>query len=383
MSKLNAGIIGAGFIGPVHLEALRRLGIPVTGVLGSTPESSERAAGTLGLPRAYRSLEELLADKEVHVVHITSPNRVHFAQASAALRSGKHVMCEKPLAMNSSESAALVELARQTRRAAAVCYNVRFNPLCLEARQRVLRGDLGPVHSVVGSYTQDWLLRRSDYNWRVLADQGGELRAVGDIGTHWLDLVLFITGLSVEALCADLATLHPTRERPRAEVRTFSGKLQKAAAAEPVPITTEDCGAVLLRFRGGARGSMWVSQVTAGRKNCVRFEIAGAEATLAWNSEKPNTLWIGHRDRANECLLRDPALASPEVRPFISLPGGHNEGHHDTFKHLFRAFYDYIRADDLAAPATFPTFADGRREIVACEAILRSHRARAWVDMKE
>jgi len=381
MKEIKAALIGAGFIGPVHLEALRRLGGSVTGVLSSTPASSARAARDLDLPRAYADLGELLADPEVQVVHITSPNRCHFEQASEALRAGKHVMCEKPLAMNARESAALVALARQAGRAAGVGYNIRYNPICLEARQRIRRGDLGAVFSITGSYTQDWLLLPGDYNWRLLPDQGGALRAVGDIGTHWLDLVLFISGLDIEAVCADLATVHPVRHRPRGEVMTFSGKLGKRGATEPVQIATEDCGAVLLRFGGGARGMMWVSQVTAGRKNCVRFEIAGSKCAFAWNSEKPNTLWIGHRDRANEILLRDPALACPEVRPFISLPGGHNEGHHDTFKHLFRAFYDYIAAGDFKARPPFPTFEDGHREIVLCEAILRSHRLGRWVKL--
>jgi len=382
MTKLKAALIGAGFIGPVHLEALRRLGVGVTGVLSGTPESSRRAARALGLPRAYGTFAEVLADPEAQVLHLASPNRDHFVQAAAALQAGKHVMCEKPLAMNSRESAALLALAHRTGRVGGVGYNVRFNPLCLEARERVRQGELGRVFSVTGSYTQDWLLYPTDYNWRVLADQGGPLRAVGDIGTHWLDLVSFITGLEVEAVCADLATVHPVRRRPRGEIQTFSGKLGRAAATEPVPIATEDSGAVLLRFAGGAHGCLWVSQVTPGRKNCVRFEIAGAQSTLAWNSEKPNTMWVGHRERANELLLRDPALASPAVRPFISLPGGHNEGHHDTFKHLFRAFYDYLDAGDFRAPPNFPTFADGHREILLGEAILKSHRCRRWVTLE-
>ena len=381
MTSLKAALVGAGFIGPVHVEALRRLGVGVTGVLSGSAESSRRAARTLGLPRAYASFAEVLADREAHVLHLASPNQDHFTQAAAALKAGKHVMCEKPLPMNARESAALVKLVRQTGRVGGVGYNVRFNPLCLEARERVRRGELGRVFSVTGSYTQDWLLYPTDYNWRVLADQGGALRAVGDIGTHWLDLARFITGLEIEAVCADLGTVHPIRQRPRGERQTFSGK-PGPVATTPVRITTEDSGAVLLRFQGGAQGCLWVSQVTPGRKNCVRFEIAGAQSTLAWNSEQPNTMWIGHRDRPNELLLRDPALAAPAVRPFISLPGGHNEGHHDTFKNLFRAFYDYLDAGDFTAPAAFPTFADGHREILLCEAILKSHRQRRWVQLK-
>ena len=264
--------------------------------------------------------------------------------------AGKHVMCEKPLAMNSRESAELVALAAKTKLAAGVNYNIRYYPLCLQMREMVRSGELGSVFSVCGSYVQDWLLYPTDYNWRVLAEEGGELRAVADIGTHWLDLVHSITGLEVESVCADLATVHPVRQRPKGEVETFSGKTGKPIATEPVEIKTEDSGCILLQFAGGGRGCLWVSQVTAGRKNCLRLELAGSGGAVAWNSEQPNELWIGHRERANELLIRDPALVAGAVRPYISFPGGHNEGFPDTFKQCFRAFYGYIRQGDFAAP---------------------------------
>jgi predicted dehydrogenase len=386
MYNITAAVIGAGFIGPVHVEALQRLGVPVAGILAATPDEARGAAARLGLTKAYASLDELLADPTVQVVHITTPNRFHFDMASAALRAGKHVLCEKPLAMNSTESAALVALARETGRAAGVNYNVRFYPLCLEARDMVRRGDLGEVYSICGSYVQDWLFYPTDYNWRVLAEEGGALRAVADIGTHWLDLVQFIAGLEVEAVCADLKTVHPIRQRPKGEVQTFKGKEEQIVATESVAITTEDYGGVMLRFRGGGRGMLWTSQVTAGRKNCLRFEIAGSKQALAWCSESPNELWIGHRERANESLIRDPGLLSAYARGFINYPGGHNEGFPDTFKQIYRAYYDYIAAGDFAAGSdaaapTFPTFADGHREIVLCEAILASHREGRWVDV--
>ena len=379
MDKLGAAVIGTGFIGPVHVEALRRVGVRVTGILGSSPEKSRVAAEKLGLPLGYNSFEEILSDPQVQAVHITTPNRLHFPMAREALRAGKHVMCEKPLAMNSTESKALVELAESSGLAAGVCYNIRFYPLCLEARAMRERGELGDIYSICGSYVQDWLLYPTDYNWRVLASEGGELRAIADIGTHWLDLMYAITGLEVEAVCADLKTIHPIRYRPKGEVETFKGKMERAQEIEPIEITTEDYGCVMLRFKGGARGVLWVSQVTAGRKNCLRFEIAGSKRTIAWCSERPNEMWIGHRDRANESLIRDPALLSDSVRPFTDYPGGHNEGFPDTFKQLFRAFYRYIQAGDFSTPPTFPTFADGHREVLLGEAILRSHREGRWV----
>lgn len=382
MQEIGAAVVGTGFIGPVHVEALKRLGVKVVGVLGSSAEKSQRAAEAMGLPIGYARFEEILADARVQVIHLTTPNRLHYPQARAALEAGKHVMCEKPLAMNAVESAELVELAQKSGRAAGVTYNIRFYPICLQAREMARAGEIGEIYSICGSYVQDWLLYDTDYNWRVLAEEGGELRAVSDIGTHWLDLAQAVSGLTVEEVCADLCTVHPVRTRPAGEVETFTGKLARESATIPVEIRTEDYGCVLLRFAGGARGCLWVSQVTGGRKNCLRLEIAGSKCALAWESERPNELWIGHRDRPNELLLRDPALAPEAVRPYINYPGGHNEGFPDTFKQCFRAFYSYIAAEDFSAPAPFPTFADGHREILLCEAILKSHRERRWVKVE-
>ena len=383
MRVFNVAIVGTGFMGPAHTEGLRRLGMNVAGILGSSAEKSRRAAHDLGIPKGYDSYAELLADGEIEAVHITSPNRHHYAQASEALRAGKHVHCEKPLAMTSAESGALCDLARDSGLAAGVNYNMRFYPLNWEVRAMVRSGALGRIHSVYGSYVQDWLLYPTDYNWRVLSEEGGKLRAVADIGTHWLDLMQFVTGLSVTGLQADLKTVHTTRQRPVGEVETFSAKVEEIEATESIDIETEDSGAALLRFGDGAHGSLWVSQITAGRKNCLRYEIAGSEATVAWNSEQPNELWIGHRNESNRHLLRDPGLVSEDARAHIGYPGGHNEGYDDSFKHSFKAFYDYIAAGDFAAPEPFPTFADGHKEIVLCEAILESHQQGGWVEIKE
>jgi predicted dehydrogenase len=377
-SPLTAAVIGTGFIGPVHVEAIRRLGHRVAGVLGSSQDRGRAAAERLGLPRVYDTLDDLLADPAVDVVHVASPNRHHFDHARRAIAAGKHVVCEKPLAMTSDESAELVRLATGTSVVAAVCYNVRFYPLCHEARVRLR--DFGPVYHVTGSYLQDWLLHDTDFNWRVEAEAGGALRAVADIGTHWLDLVTWISGLEVAELCADLRTVHPIRRRPAGvpSVDTFQANRERAEF-ESVPILTDDYGSLLLRFRGGAAGAMTVSQVMAGRKNAIRFEIAAAGGSLAWNSEHPEVLTIGHRGRPNEVLTRDPALLSPEAKRVADYPGGHVEGFPDTFKQLFRVIYEYIGAGDLTAPKPLPTFVDGHREVVMCEAVLASQRERRWV----
>ena len=382
MNQRTAAVVGTGFIGPVHVEALRRAGVHVAGILGSSAEKSRSAAERLGLPKGYRDFAEVLADRDVDAVHITTPNRHHFAQASAALQAGKHVLCEKPLAMNSRETAELVALAKKSGRAAGVAYNIRFYPLCHEAAARVRQQSVGTILHVAGSYVQDWLLKDTDFNWRVLAADGGELRAVADIGTHWLDLVQFIIQQRVVAVCADLKTVHPIRQCSIGSVETFTNVTQQPSATRPVPITTDDYGCLMLRLDGGARAVLWVSQVTAGRKNCLRFEIAGANQSLAWDSERPNELWIGHRDRPNELLLRDPSLMGEAARSITNYPGGHNEGFPDTFKQLFHVFYDYIDANDFSSPAPFPTFADGHHEVVLCEAVLRSHREQRWVELE-
>lgn len=379
----SAVVVGAGFIGPVHVEALRRAGVHVAGILGSSPEKSAVVAERLGLPRGYRDFAEVLTDGNVDAVHLTTPNKFHFEQAAAALRAGKHVLCEKPLAMNSRETAELVKLAAQAKLAAGVAYNIRFYPLCHETRSRVQNQGPGSVLHVAGSYVQDWLLKETDFNWRVVADDGGELRAVADIGTHWLDLVQFVSGRSITAVCADLKTIHPVRKAPVGSIETFTGKQQATAAVRDVPIDTDDYGAILLRFADGARGVVWVSQVTAGRKNCLRFEIACRDESLAWDSERPNELWIGRRERANELLIRDPSLLSDAARGISDYPGGHNEGFPDTFKQLFKAFYGYIDAGDFTAPPPFPTFAEGHHEVLLCEAVLKSHREERWVTVAE
>jgi predicted dehydrogenase len=379
--EIGGAVVGAGFIGPVHVEALRRLGVRVTGILGCDQRESQSAQRSLGLPRAYQSFDEVLADPSAEAVHLAVPNVLHYEMAKKTLEAGKHVMCEKPLAMNAKESAELVALARSKQQAAGVCYNIRFYPLNLEARDMARRGELGEVYAINGSYVQDWLFFDTDYNWRVLAEQGGELRAVADIGTHWMDLVTSITGLEVEAVLADLSTVHPIRRRPEGEVETFTGKMGAKRQTRPVAITTEDYGAILFRFRGGARGSLWVSQVTAGRKNCIRYEIAGSKCALAWNSESPNELWIGRREEASRLLIRDPALLGDFARHYANYPGGHNEGFPDAFKQCFRAFYEYVAAGDFAAVPVFPTFEEGHREIRLCEAILASHRQQKWVTL--
>ncbi|MDZ4159168.1 MAG: Gfo/Idh/MocA family oxidoreductase, partial [Anaerolineaceae bacterium] len=343
---LKVGVAGSGFIGPAHIEALRRLGMDVVGISEATPELAAQKAKSLLLAKAYDSYQAMIADPELDVIHITTPNYLHFEQSKAALLAGKHVVCEKPLALSTQQSAELVKLAKERRLVNAVNFNLRFYPLSHQARAMVNSGEIGDVYIVQGSYLQDWLLLPTDWNWRLEPDLGGDMRAVADIGTHWLDLVGFITGLKVEAVFADFKTMLPVRKKPSKPIETYTGKLQTDSDYIEQPIKTEDYATILLHFSNGGRGVLTVSQVSSGRKNRLYYEISGAKSSLAWNSERPNELWIGHRERPNELLLKDPALLAPEARQYVSYPGGHNEGFPDTFKQTYASVYRYIKARD-------------------------------------
>jgi predicted dehydrogenase len=376
--EIRAGIVGTGFIGPAHLEALRRNNVAVVGLAESTPELAEKKAAALGIAHAFPSFEAMIADPNVDVVHLATPNRLHFPQAKAALMAGKHVICEKPLAMDSRESGELVKLAAEMKRVGAINFNLRFYPLVQQARAMVRAGELGRPYILQGSYLQDWLLYETDWNWRLQPEQGGALRVVADIGSHWLDLATFITGLRVEAVFADLQTFLPVRKKPVKPVETYTGKLLQPADYVDQPISTEDYASILLHYENGARGVVTVAQVAAGRKNRLTFEIDGAKAAIAWDSEHPNDLWVGRRDAPNSVMMKDPALMAPEARAVASYPGGHAEGFADTFKQMVSKVYAYIRAGDFAAPRDFPTFEDGHYEMLLVEAVERSVKEGKW-----
>ena len=378
-SDIGTAIIGSGFIGTVHVEALRRIGVRVVGLLEATPELGMARAEALGLPRAYASLAEILDDDAVQVVHVTSPNELHHPQVRELLTAGRHVVCEKPLAMTSVESAELVELAASRGLVNAVNFNIRFYPLNQHVASLVREGGIGDVRLVTGRYFQDWLLYDTDWNWRLEKDQGGVLRAVGDIGSHWLDLITFLTGRRVEAVMADLTTFIPVRQKPVGAVQTFS--TERAAETVPVEIQTEDVATILLRFDGGARGSVAISQLSPGRKNSIAYQIDGSSSAVAWDSEQPEQLWIGHRDRPNELLLRNPALMNAAGRAAARLPGGHVEGFADTFGAVFTAIYDDVIAGVPSPDGRYATFADGHEEMLVGDAVLESSRSGRWVEI--
>ena len=377
-AEIGAAVVGTGFIGAVHVEALRRLGVQVHGVVGSTRERAAARAVEIGLPQAYGSFQAMLDDPRVDVVHVTSPNHLHHEHSRAALRAGKHVVCEKPLAMTPAESADLLQMAEHSGLVHATNFNLRFYPVVQHVHGMVREGALGEVRLVSGHYLQDWLLLDTDWNWRLEPELGGVLRAVSDIGSHWMDLTTFLTGKRIVAVMADLATFIKKRRQPSGPMETFAtGRGMKTVERD---ISTEDCATILLRYEDGTRGAVTVSQISAGRKNSLLVEVDGSTSAVGWNSERPDELWIGHRGRPNELLLRDPAILNEEGRRAASLPGGHAEGFADTFRALYAAVY---RAVSAGKPSEgYPTFADGHDEMLVCDAVARSHREQRWVEVE-
>jgi predicted dehydrogenase len=377
--KIKVGVVGTGFIGPAHIEALRRLpNVEVLALCEVTQELANEKAAQLGIPRAY-TFDDLLKQNDIQCIHICTPNFLHFKQAKAVLNAGKHVVCEKPLSNTLEEAKELVELAAEKDLVNAVHFNLRYYPLIRQIKAMHDAGEMGDVFSVIGSYLQDWLFYKTDYNWRLEPDKSGDSRAIADIGSHLIDIIEYVTGLKITEVMADFNTVHKTRKKPLKEVETYSGKILKPEDYADVPINTEDHANVLLRFDNGNKGSIVVSQVSAGRKNQLKLEVAGSKQTIAFNSESPNELWIGHRDNANQVLMRDPSLVHGHAASAISFPGGHNEGFPDTSKQMFKEVYAAIETGKQPETPAFPTFADGYRELIIGERILESSRNNAWV----
>ena len=380
ISDLGAAVVGTGFIGAVHIDSIRRLGATVTGIVGSSAARAAEKARQFGVKRAYASYDEMLADPAVDVVHITSPNDDHPAQAEAALRAGKHVICEKPLALTSADTDHLRKLAQQTGLVAAVNFNIRFYPLAHEMRARIASGSTGRPYLVTGSYLQDWLLKDTDWNWRAETGRGGDLRVVGDIGSHWFDLASFVTGGKIIEVMAELPTFIKYRKRPKGQVETFAGATR--GDTTDVTMTSEDAAIIMVRFDNGARGVVTASQISAGRKNGITLEVNGADSSLAWAGERPDELWIGHRDRPNELLQRDPGLLSPEARAIAALPGGHAEGFENGFRAMYRAVYTDIATGKPSPHPAYATFEDGHEEALIVDAVAESARTGQWTKVR-
>jgi predicted dehydrogenase len=380
MKPIRTAIFGTGFMGRVHLEAVRRSeSVEAVAIVGRTAESARRLGAGFSIPTVATDYREILRDPAVDAVHICTPNAQHFSMAKDALLAGKHVLCEKPLATSVEEGEELVSLAARQRLRNCVCHNLRYYPMVQQMRSMREAGDLGEILVVQGTYSQDWLLYDTDWNWRVETKAGGPSRCMADIGSHWFDMAEHITGLRVKSLCADLQTFHPTRKQPKHSVETFANKLLGPEDYVETPVDTEDFGAVIFRMGTRTRGCMTASQVSAGRKNRLSIEIYGTRSSVAWDQERPDELWEGHRDTGNQIFIKDPSLLKPAARSYADLPGGHSEGYDDTFKQVFRRFYASI-ATPNSVPE-YPQFTDGLRQLTILDSEIQSNRKQGWVDV--
>ena len=379
MKPIRTAIVGTGFMGRVHLEAVRRTeGVEVAAIVGRTEDAAQRLGAGFGVPLMKADYREVLRDRTIDAVHVCTPNAQHYSMTKDALETGKHVLCEKPITTAVPEAEELVSLAAKQGLRNCVCHNLRYYPMVQQMRQLREAGELGEILVVQGTYSQDWLLYDTDWNWRADSKVSGPSRCMADIGSHWFDLAEHLTGLRVTSLCADLQTFHRTRKRPKHSVETFANKLMGPEDYIETPVDTEDFGAVIFRMGTRTRGCMSASQVSAGRKNGFRMEIYGSRSSVAWNQERPDELWVGHRDSGNALFVKDPSLLLPGARGFADLPGGHSEGYDDTFKQVFRRFYASIGS---SGTAEYPQFVDGLRQLKILDAVLESHRARKWVDV--
>ncbi len=381
MRKIKTAVIGTGFMGRVHTEAIRRLGnVEVAAIAGETEELAAAFGAQVGVENVTGDYRKVLADPSIEAVHVCTPNATHFPISKEAMLAGKHVLCEKPLSVSVAEARELVDIAKTKKVANCLNHNLRYYPMVQQMRRMRENGDLGEILVVQGTYSQDWLLYDTDWNWRIVAKDNGPLRVMGDIGSHWMDMVQHVTGQKVTALCADLQVFHKTRKRPKTAVETFAGKTLRPEDYDEVPIDTEDFGAVLVRLGDRTRGAFTASQVNVGCKNRLQMEIYGTKAGVIWNQERPDELWIGQRNSSNQIIIKDPSLMAEKARSFADLPGGHSEGYDDAHKQCFRRFYASV--EDRSAPVDYPTFADGYQMMRVLEKVIESSRTHAWVEVE-
>jgi len=380
MRQIKVGIIGTGFIGAAHIEALRRLGfVKIEAIVEENEELARQKAQELNVEKYYCNYKELLNDKEIEVVHNCTPNFLHFEINKEALKAGKNVISEKPLSLTYAEAKELVELSKKHNAYNAVNFNYRQYPIVQEMRNNIEEGKLGNINIIFGHYLQDWLLYDTDYNWRIDSEKGGKSRAVADIGSHWCDLAQYVSGLKVKEVFANIKTVYPVRKKPKNRVETFINKMESAVDYDEINVDTEDCATILLRFENGAVGNLIVSQVSAGHKNDLFIEVNGSNKSMSWYQEKANELFVGYRDKANEILLKDPALMSKDSLSYSYLPGGHIEGWSEGMKNMFRNFYTCVLQRGDAKDYSFATFEDGMEEMKIVEAILESSKQEKWI----
>jgi len=389
MAQLKVGIIGSGFVGEAHVEALRRLNnIEIRAVVASSLESSRKAAEKLEIPNYYADYKEMLENEELDVIHNCTPNYLHYQINKEFMESGVSVFSEKPLVMNSKEAGELLEIIEAEEIYAGVNYNYRHYPLVKEMQQK-LKEEVGEIFHLRGYYLQDWMLFEKDYNWRVEVEKGGRSRAVADIGSHFCDLLQYLTGKKIQRLTANTKIIHSQRKKPLSEIKTFDQSEETDYNSEnkekknykEVEVKTEDYASVLFEMEDGTAGSFTVSQVDAGHKNDLFIEISGSKESLSWSQENANELFIGRRNTANQTLVRDPALLDSRAAERCYYPGGHIEGWSEGLKNSIKNFYRCIMEAGNPADYDFATFEDGALEVKITEAILKSAEEKKWVEI--
>lgn len=382
MKKIKAGIIGSGFMGNAHIENLLRTGMVEIAAIASAQEKNAKIISEkFSIFKYYDNWKKIINDDEIEVIHNCTPNHLHFEINKSAIKAGKHIISEKPLTISSGESLELLNLLEKHESVNAVNFNYRFYPLIQQTKKLIKSA--GKIYLVHGNYLQDWLFYETDYNWRIDTKLSGQSRAIADIGSHWCDLIQFVTNSKIKKVFADLVTVHKTRIKPNQNSKTFKGKEKQNYKGKLKRINTEDAGSVLLQFENGAKGVFTVSQISAGRKNHFWFEVDAAKKAFAWNQEKPNELWIGYREKPNEILIKDPSLLDNEIKKYSSYPGGHPEGYADGIKNLFTNVYKFIqdKKDPKKDKVDFPTFKDGYRQNLIVDTIIKSSKEKKWIDV--
>jgi predicted dehydrogenase len=384
MEKIKSGFVGAGFIGPIHMENIRRLGFPQVYAIAEIDQATaDMAAAKFGIPKAYGRWQDLVNDPEVDVVHISCSNKLHYPISKACLELGKPVICDKPLTLDLKEAKELVDLAKKNNVINAVTFNMVFYPMVREAKEMVAKGDLGKINLVYGRYMQDWLVKDTDYNWRVEAKYQGKSRVVADIGSHWMHMVQTVLDKKIVSVYGDTSIFIPVRKKPFVLYATAQERELKPGEYEDIIVDTEDHATVMFKFEDGIKGVMMASQVCPGRKQRVEWEIIGLEKSISWNGEDPDKLWIGYRSKPNEIFMKDPNLMQENSKGLANTSAGLAEGYLDAWKNIMSRIYEYIRNDGNKKNILpdFPTFKDGYNIMLIIEAILESAKENKWVDI--
>lgn len=382
MKKIKVGIIGMGYIGESHIEAVRRIGLcELYAIADTNAELAKQKAEYYGIEKCYNTVDELLSDPNIDAVHNCTPNFLHLEINRKIIKSGKHLFSEKPLCTTYAEAAELVELHKQHPECiAAVNFNYRMNPMVQETRAKIKNGEIGNVNIATGSYQQDWLLYDTDYSWRLEPEVSGNSCAIADIGSHWMDAFQHVTGHKIVEVMADLRTVIPVRKKPKKQTETFTSNVP--TEFDEVQVKNEDYGAVMFRTDKGACGVYHVSEMAAGHGCYFNFEINGSKASIKWNQEENDRLWMGYRGGENSLIIRDPNNISPEARPYTALAMGHPEGWNDAFKGNFYAFYRSI-AEGNVENAPCATLEEAAYIVKLTEAIVKSSKERKWITVNE